>query len=226
MAGIYKIINLIDNKVYIGQSINIKCRFDSHKSNLKNNHHSNIYLQNAWNKYGEENFKFEILEECTENKLDEREQYWLNFYGGLNSDNNYNFREPLSPGRMSIISRKRMSLARLGKKREKWVCEKLSQSFKGRISYFKGKHLSEEHKRKISESNKGKKQSLEHINNARLARINNGSYEKLKTNKVRSKKISNALMGRKLSAETKNNISKSITLWWKEKKENGGSSNN
>lgn len=58
MIGIYKII--INNKLYIGSSLDIKNRIKQHKSDLKNNRHANPKLQNAYNKYHE--FKYEILE--------------------------------------------------------------------------------------------------------------------------------------------------------------------
>ena len=226
MIGIYKITNLVNNKVYIGQSKNIDYRFSLHKSYLLNNHHENIHLQRAWNRYGEENFKFEVIEECEESKLTEKEQYWIDYYGGLNSNNNYNLRDASSVGKMSNISRQKMSIAKLGTKREKWVCEKLSKSFKGKNSCWKGKHLSEEHKRKISESNKGRKQTSEHIKKATETRIKNGSYENLKYNEERSRKIKEALTGRVVSDETKKKTSESIKLWWKERKESGRPSNN
>ena len=89
MIGIYSITNLVNNKVYVGSSTNINHRFITHKSRLRNNIHCNKHLQNAWNKYGEENFKFEVIEECEEDKLTEREQYWIDFYGGMNCSNNY-----------------------------------------------------------------------------------------------------------------------------------------
>lgn len=81
MIGIYGIINLINDKKYIGSSINIRHRFITHKCYLRKNIHSNKHLQSAWNKYGEENFKFELIEECEEDKLIEREQYWIDYYG-------------------------------------------------------------------------------------------------------------------------------------------------
>ena len=65
-SGIYKITNKIDGKCYIGQSSNIKKRFKDHRYDLKYNKHDNPYLQNAYNKYGKDNFKFEIL--CEEKK--------------------------------------------------------------------------------------------------------------------------------------------------------------
>jgi group I intron endonuclease len=62
ISGIYQIKNLKNNKIYIGSSKNIKERFLQHKYNLKNNKHCNPILQNSWNKYGEENFEFIIIE--------------------------------------------------------------------------------------------------------------------------------------------------------------------
>lgn len=62
MIGIYSIKNLKNNKVYIGSSNNIEKRIKDHFRNLKNNKHSNQYLQNAYNKYKRENFIVEILE--------------------------------------------------------------------------------------------------------------------------------------------------------------------
>ena len=61
-CGIYIIQNLVNENIYIGSSINIKRRFSQHKSTLRHNTHKNKHLQNAWNKYGEDNFEFIILE--------------------------------------------------------------------------------------------------------------------------------------------------------------------
>lgn len=70
--GIYCIENIINGKKYIGSSLYIEERITTHKRELKNNSHSNSYLQNAYNKYGVENFKFYILE-----KFDKIEEYDL-----------------------------------------------------------------------------------------------------------------------------------------------------
>lgn len=61
--GIYKITCISNSKIYIGSSIDIKRRIQNHKAALRNNRHDNIHLQRAWNKYGENNFTFEIIEE-------------------------------------------------------------------------------------------------------------------------------------------------------------------
>jgi group I intron endonuclease len=67
--GIYTITNLLDGKYYVGSSLDLTKRLISHRTKLKNNNHINKYLQNAWNKYGEANFKFEVvlpLPDCCE----------------------------------------------------------------------------------------------------------------------------------------------------------------
>jgi group I intron endonuclease len=77
MIGIYRIKNLVNGKCYYGSSKQIEKRFDRHKRELKNNIHINCVLQRAWDKYGENNFIFEIVEECNINILLETEQKYL-----------------------------------------------------------------------------------------------------------------------------------------------------
>ena len=91
MIGIYKITNLINNKSYIGQSINIEKRIKEHfwKSKNQKDISFNSILHQAIRKYGEENFKWEILEECDVEKIDELEQQYIQKYNTL-SPNGYN----------------------------------------------------------------------------------------------------------------------------------------
>ena len=78
-TGVYEIKNKINNKVYIGStSVSFKKRFNLHLHTLKNNYHKNKHLQHAWNKYGENNFEFNILLVC-DNTLEE-EQKIINSY--------------------------------------------------------------------------------------------------------------------------------------------------
>ena len=91
MIGIYKITNLINNKVYIGQSVDIKQRWNSHKrQSIIPNKEYNKYLYRAFRKYGIENFNFEILEECSREKLDEKEHYYIILYNSNNDQYGYN----------------------------------------------------------------------------------------------------------------------------------------
>lgn len=158
MIGIYKIVNLVNNKVYIGQSINLDGRFYDHKNYLNSGNHQNIYLQRAWDKYGESNFVFEIIELCEENKLTEREQYWIDFYGGVDSTNTYNLRDAGSGGRLSEITKQKISekqknipkYSLRGRKASDEVRKKLSEAHKGH-------YVSEETRKKHSDAWKGKK---------------------------------------------------------------------
>jgi group I intron endonuclease len=76
-TGIYQIKNIINKKCYIGSSKNINRRWDRHRYGLRSNNHENVLLQRAWNKYGEENFIFEIIEECEQDRLLELDQKYL-----------------------------------------------------------------------------------------------------------------------------------------------------
>jgi len=78
ISGIYKILNIINNKFYIGSSYNIDIRWNDHKRELRNNRHTNNRLQNAWNKYGEKAFEFSIIEKVSRKNLTKREQFWFN----------------------------------------------------------------------------------------------------------------------------------------------------
>jgi group I intron endonuclease len=64
ISGVYEIKNKLNNHRYIGSSVNILSRFSGHKYDLHKNKHHSTYLQRAWNKYGESNFEFNILETC------------------------------------------------------------------------------------------------------------------------------------------------------------------
>lgn len=74
MIGIYKITNTLNNMIYIGQSIDLKTRLRKHKNSCTQ------FIDKEIQKYKEENFLFEIIEECGIEELNQREKYWISFY--------------------------------------------------------------------------------------------------------------------------------------------------
>jgi group I intron endonuclease len=178
---IYIIENLINGKNYIGRAKNFRTRVASHKSELNLNHHKNIHLQSAWNKYGAENFTFKILEQCPVEQHLEREMYWIEFMDTY--ERGYN-RTVGGDGTLGIKDD---------------IRKKMSNRMKGN-KYSVGRILSEETKKKISESNKGKKHNPETIK--KIAEKHRGQKRSGETRL----KISEANRRRKLSQETKDKI--------------------
>ena len=76
-SGIYIITNIINGNRYIGSSNDLYERLYNHLRDLKNNNHHNTFLQNSWNKYGDENFEYGILEYCEEDKRLESEKFYV-----------------------------------------------------------------------------------------------------------------------------------------------------
>ncbi len=91
MVGIYKIQSIIDGKIYVGQSIDIKQRLSNHFKLLKKGTHSNRHLQSAYNKYGRSNFITEAIEVCPNDILNERELYYVKHYNSNDELFGYNF---------------------------------------------------------------------------------------------------------------------------------------
>lgn len=138
--GIYKITNTINNCVYIGQTRQkfIK-RYWHHKWKLKNNTHDNKYLQNSWNKYGEGKFVFEVLKVVDDvNVLNIEEIKFIDYYRKIG--NCYNVQDGGQPIQLNkyISSESRKRIGELNRKR------------------MIGSKLSEETKKRMSESRKGK----------------------------------------------------------------------
>lgn len=92
MGKIYCIENLINNKKYIGRTIQkTNNRFNAHKSFLNRNIHTNSHLQNSWNMYGEESFIFYYIEEsCEDSRIDEIEQFYIEKYNTTDDKYGYN----------------------------------------------------------------------------------------------------------------------------------------
>lgn len=83
VRGIYKVTNKINGKVYIGQSVDIGRRWRQHMTA-----EDDSYFHKAIQKYGVENFEWEVIEQCKKKDLDEREVYWIEYYDSFNKGYN------------------------------------------------------------------------------------------------------------------------------------------
>ena len=143
-SGIYTIINILDSKAYVGYATNFRKRKAAHLSDLRKNKHKNIHLQRAFNRDCEINFKIELLEECSKEKLIEREDFWCKKLNTHNDKFGYNL---LGTGEKGLIghseeTKQKMSNLKLGYKCSKEHCKNIGLA-------KKNIPLSEEHKEKL-----------------------------------------------------------------------------
>ena len=177
MQYLYEIKNIINNKRYIGRTCNPDIRKKRHFRELEKNKHHCIFLQRAFNKYGKENFIFNIID--TRNTLKEIQELELSY---INDNSNlYNVSNLSSGG--DLISNHpnndqiRKKISSSSKRRwENMSCEEKIKYFKlvtginnpnygnrGTLNPLYGKSLTKEHKEKISKAIRGKKKSAESI---------------------------------------------------------------
>lgn len=143
IVGIYIIKNKYNNKVYIGQSVDVEYRICNHFSKLKYNRHDNEHLQRAYNKHPE-CFEWELLEKCNEAELDDKEIYYIKLYDSTNDEKGYNKSHGgQSTHRATAETRSKMSLSKKGKKFTKEHCQKIGEANRKR-------KLSDETKAKIA----------------------------------------------------------------------------
>ena len=222
ISGIYKIVNTVNGKKYVGSALDIRVRWWKHRQYLRKNNHHSIKLQNAWNKYGEGAFEFSVIEECEPIKeiLEEREQFWMDYYKAYDN-HNYNVskiagrsmqgrkhtkesREKMSKSSKNPSKETREKISKANKNRSPETREKLSIAAKNRspetrknmADAQRGKVLSEETKKKLSLSLSAKYSSPE--SRKRFSEMSKGKPKSPETRK----KISESRKGIKFSEET------------------------
>ena len=182
MAYIYKTTNLINNKIYIGQS----------KYNDPSYLGSGIFIKQAIEKYGRKNFSKEILEECKSQDIaNEREKFWIKDLNSKHREFGYN----VADGGSSFIMNEE-------------IAERISKTLKGKYtgenSFRHGMKISEEHKDAISKSNKGR------IFSDEVKKKMSKSRKGILFSKETREKMSKSHSLKKLTSEHKENISKSL----------------
>ena len=166
ICGIYKITNLLSGKAYIGQSVDIRKRFIHHTSN-DNKQRMKMAISKAIHKYGKDNFKFEIIKECTRLELNKYESFFVERHNTL-SPNGYNLRQggDARIGMYSDEARENMSNARKGMKLSDSARANIARASTGRLHTEEtklkmskartGEKMTDEARKKMSESAKRK----------------------------------------------------------------------
>ena len=174
ISGIYKIQSKIKpERIYIGSAVNVKKRWINHRCDLRENKHGNNKFQNHFNKYGEQDLIFTIVELCFPEFLTAREQYYINKLkpyfnickiagSPLGIKHSEETRKKCSKAKkgkhLSEETKQKISEALKGRKRSEETKRKISESHKGQIAWNKGKRgISEKTRQKMSEIHMGKK---------------------------------------------------------------------
>lgn len=199
ISGIYQIRNQVNDNRYIGSAMSIQRRWTAHLNALRRGGHNNLHLQNAFDKYGEAAFVFEVLEDTEPENLIVCEQH---YFDTLNPEYN------ISPTAGSP----------LGYRHTKEALKKMSETHTGERHPLYGKHHSTETRARISKTMMSKAATGKRHPN----------YGKPLSAETRAK-ISAALTGRShpsrshpCSAETKQKISAGLKAYWQRVREPAG----
>jgi group I intron endonuclease len=154
---IYTITNKLNNKIYIGQTIqkNPRSRWRNHVYEAKHNKETQCVVDKAIAKYGTENFEFLVIEaHSTSEELNQAEIYWIeHLRNALGKENVYNLLDGGQNGKHSEETRKKMS----ENSPKYWLGKNLPDDMKEKIAHGnKGKVISEEAKQKSSATQKGR----------------------------------------------------------------------
>lgn len=196
-CGVYEIQNTVNGKSYIGSSQNIEKRWKCHLNSLRSDKHHSKHLQRAWNIDGEDAFSFEIVLICDKSNLLMYEQAIMSFYMAAESFRGYNTSAVAGsrrgvPHSEEVRAKMREAAKNRPPKSEKYRAE---QSARMKKKIEAGEFFSEEHRRRISEGQRGKKKSPESVEKTRLSNLGRSPSEETR------EKLRLANSGRKLSAE-------------------------
>lgn len=206
-GGVYAIRHIATGREYIGSTNRFSKRSWTHVADLKAGRHHSAYLQRAWNKYGEEAFEFVILEVIDDDSLLlEHEQRWLD-----DSDPAFNMTTCAKAPRRGYKMTEEERAAHTRRMRK--AGPKIAETLRGRP----GRRLTEEAKRRISQSLMGHEVTPEQIEKQKRSFAEAGYQH---SDEVK-RKIGEASRRRKRSAATRAKTSASIKAWWAKRKVEG-----
>jgi group I intron endonuclease len=196
-SGVYQIRNVINNKRYVGSSIDVEERWAKHKWLLKKGRHSNIHLQRAWNKDGESSFEFSAIEFVNKEELITKEQYYTDLWRP-----EYAIRKECVTSSLgckhSVETKQKISNAFIGKSLSDETKRRMSIAKLGCTAWNKGKMLAEGHRQNISKSLVGNTRTLG-------KRFTFSEEHKAKLRRPKSE-------------ETKKRMTEAKKKWWAERK--------
>ena len=158
-SGIYIILNIENGKHYVGSSKCLRKRSKEHAYDLGAGRHSSRKLQHAWNKYGSDAFRFDVVEEVSQSELLVREQHWMDatlpFYNiarkaesraGIKCSEET--KQKIREAKLNLSQETRDKIAEANRRRGPEVRERMSEAAKNRPP------ISEETRTKLSEAGK------------------------------------------------------------------------
>jgi len=165
---IYIIKNLINNKVYVGQSKRFKTRISQHFRSSK--HENCPYpIGRAIKKYGKENFSVEVIEEIDESRADERERHWISHFDSVNPQKGYN----LESGGNSLKTLSEETRRKISESRRVWYESLNEEELKAYCAKRKNMVRSEDglanNKKAVLQALKGVRKTSEHCERIRQA---------------------------------------------------------
>ena len=194
---VYKIINVVSGKFYIGSTIDFEDRKRYHLSRLSNGKHPNPYLQFAFNKHGENAFSFIILEETKPKFLRSKEDEYLIKLRSYDREVGYNLEIQSNTKRHSLETRRKISESLKKHPVSDEAKLKMSKAKKG-TAHHKGKFHSDETKKKISKKLKGRKgRPMSDENKHKLIEANRGRIVSYETRKKMRESRYRYLKGKK-----------------------------
>jgi group I intron endonuclease len=221
VVGVYEIRCLVNQKVYVGQSVNVHARWLSHRWHLNNGRHGNAHLQAAWDKYGPQSFIFSVVQCCAPEDLSKLEEHYIQKNQALSPERGYNL-EQIQDGvkRHTPETRLKISLGNKGKIVPPQSRARIAAAVRGRVAkpetlakmrlaglLGKGKPKPEGFGQKISEALKGRSKSeahRDHISQAKKGKPLNSEHAERSRALLAQNQA--ARVGTHLSEETKTKI--------------------